>query len=64
MTVETVNASSGEVASYAQGENIDEPLALDRRSGTIDYYEQDGLGSVTLLHSANIFRSYHVSAMR
>jgi RHS repeat-associated protein len=50
--VETVNASGGEVASYAQGPNIDEPLAMDR-SGTIDYYEQDGLGSVTSLTASN-----------
>jgi RHS repeat-associated protein len=50
--VETVNGSGGEVASYAQGQNIDEPLAMDR-SGTIDYYEQDGLGSVTSLTATN-----------
>jgi RHS repeat-associated protein len=50
--VETANASGGEVASYAQGQNIDEPLAMDR-SGTIDYYEQDGLGSVTSLTATN-----------
>jgi YD repeat-containing protein len=49
--VETVNASGGEVGSYVQGDNIDEPLAMDR-SGTIDYYEQDGLGSVTSLTNA------------
>ncbi|MGB7766884.1 MAG: hypothetical protein WBL33_17825 [Candidatus Acidiferrales bacterium] len=50
--VETVNASGGQVASYAQTQNIDEPLAMDR-SGTIDYYEQDGLGSVTSLTATN-----------
>jgi RHS repeat-associated protein len=57
--VETVNGSGGEVASYAQGQNIDEPLAMDR-SGTIDYYEQDGLGSVTSLTASNgtIAQSY------
>lgn len=49
--VETVNASGSEVASYAQSQNIDEPLAMDR-SGTVDYYEQDGLGSVTSLTNA------------
>jgi RHS repeat-associated protein len=49
--VETVNASGAEVASYAQGDNIDEPLAMDR-SGTVDYYEQDGIGSVTSLTNA------------
>jgi len=47
-----VNASGGEVASYAQSWNVDEPLAMDR-SGTIDYYEQDGLGSVTSLMASN-----------
>jgi RHS repeat-associated protein len=50
--VETVNASGGEVASYAQGQNLDEPLAMDR-SGTIDYYEQDGLGALTSLTASN-----------
>ncbi|MGB7229083.1 MAG: RHS repeat-associated core domain-containing protein [Candidatus Acidiferrales bacterium] len=57
--VETVNGSGGEVASYAQGQDIDEPLAMDR-SGTIDYYEQDGLGSVTSLTVANgsVVQSY------
>jgi RHS repeat-associated protein len=49
----------GEIASYAQGPNIDEPLAMDR-SGTIDYYEQDGLGSVTSLtaSSGSVAQSY------
>jgi RHS repeat-associated protein len=50
--VETANASGGEVASYAQGQGIDELLAMDR-SGTVDYYEQDGLGSVTSLTTSN-----------
>ncbi|HTU34692.1 MAG TPA: RHS repeat-associated core domain-containing protein [Candidatus Acidoferrum sp.] len=50
--VETVNGSGGEVASYAQGQNIDEPLAMDR-SGTVDYYEQDGVGSVTSLTASS-----------
>jgi RHS repeat-associated protein len=50
--VETVNASGSEVASYADGPNVDEPLAMDR-SGTIDYYEQDGLDSVTSLTASN-----------
>jgi RHS repeat-associated protein len=50
--VETVNASGGEVASYAQADNIDEPLAMNR-SGTIDYYEQDGLGSITSLTNSS-----------
>jgi hypothetical protein len=39
--VETANSSGGEVARYAQGQNIDEPLAMQRGS-TVDYYEADG----------------------
>jgi RHS repeat-associated protein len=50
--IETVNTSGGEVASYAQGQDIDEPLAMNR-SGIVDYYEQDGLGSVTSLTALN-----------
>jgi len=53
--VETVNGSGGEVASYADGldlQDIDAPLAVDR-SGTVDYYEQDGLNSVTSLTASN-----------
>jgi RHS repeat-associated protein len=50
--VETANGSGGEVASYIQGQNIDAPLAMDRR-GTVDYYEQDGVGSVTSLTAGN-----------
>jgi len=46
--VETANASGGEVASYAQGQNIDEPLAESIGGATYNY-EQDGLGSVTSL---------------
>ncbi|MFZ0784658.1 MAG: RHS repeat-associated core domain-containing protein [Candidatus Acidiferrales bacterium] len=57
--VETLSASGGEVASYAQGPKIDEPLAMDR-SGTVDYYEQDGLGSITSLTapSGSVAQSY------
>jgi RHS repeat-associated protein len=50
--VETVNSSGNVVARYTQGQNIDEPLA-ESRSGTVNYYEQDGLGSVTSLTAAN-----------
>ncbi len=46
--VETVNASGGVVARYTQGLNIDEPLA-ELRGATTDYYEADGLGSITSL---------------
>jgi RHS repeat-associated protein len=46
--VETVNASGGVVARYTQTQNIDEPLA-ELRGTTTDYYEADGLGSVSSL---------------
>jgi RHS repeat-associated protein len=50
--IETVNSAGGLVARYAQGQNIDEPLA-ESRSGTVSYYEQDNVGSVTSLTTAN-----------
>ena len=46
--VEEVNGSGATVAEYALDDNIDEPLALVRNS-TTNYYEADGLGSVTSL---------------
>src|ERR1700688_76755 len=49
--IETVNASGIEVASYTQGLNIDEPLAM-LRGTTTDYYAADGLGSITSLTSS------------
>ena len=49
--VETVNATGGEVAHYVQGVNVDEPLAMQRGT-TTDYYEVDGLGSVSSLSSS------------
>jgi RHS repeat-associated protein len=39
------------VARYTQGQNIDEPLAM-LRGTTTDYYEADGLGSVSSLTDA------------
>jgi len=50
--VETVNGSGATVARYAAGQNIDEQLAM-QRGGTVDYYEQDGLNSVTSLSASN-----------
>lgn len=50
--VETMNGSGGELASYTDGPNLDEPLAMDR-GAAIDYYEQDGLGSVTSMTASN-----------
>ncbi|MHB8412858.1 MAG: RHS repeat domain-containing protein [Candidatus Acidiferrales bacterium] len=57
--VETVNSSGSTVARYADGQNIDEPLAM-QRGATTDYYEADGLGSVTSLTATNgsIAQSY------
>jgi RHS repeat-associated protein len=49
--IETVNSSGGVVARYAQGQNIDEPLA-ESSAGATSYYEADGLGSVTSLSSS------------
>jgi len=46
--IEETNSSGVEIASYTQTQNIDEPLAMDR-GGTIDFYQQDSLGSVTSL---------------
>ncbi|MFZ3200416.1 MAG: RHS repeat-associated core domain-containing protein [Candidatus Acidiferrales bacterium] len=45
---ETVNSSGGAVARYTQAQNVDEPLAM-QHGATIDYYEADGLGSITSL---------------
>src|ERR1044071_4141207 len=49
--IEEMNASGGVVARYAQGLNIDEPLAM-LRGGTASYYNADGLGSITSLANA------------
>jgi RHS repeat-associated protein len=46
--IETVNGSGAEIANYTQTQNIDEPLA-ELRGSTADYYEGDGLGSITSL---------------
>lgn len=46
--VESVNGSGAEVARYASSPQIDEPLA-ESAGGVTDFYEQDGVGSVTSL---------------
>ena len=46
--IEEVNSAGAVVARYAQGLNLDEPLAMLRSSAT-SYYEQDGLGTATSL---------------
>jgi len=48
--IEEVDQSGNIFARYSQGTGIDEPLS-ELRSGTVNYYEQDGLGSVTSLSS-------------
>jgi RHS repeat-associated protein len=49
--IESVNAAGAEVASYTQTQGIDETLA-ELRSSTTDYYDADGLGSITSLSSS------------
>lgn len=46
--IETVDQNGNVLAKFAQGPNIDEPLAESVGGATYDY-EQDGLGSVTSL---------------
>lgn len=50
--LETVNGSGADISEYARGLGIDEPLAIKRVS-TTDYYEQDGLRSITSLTNTN-----------
>jgi len=49
--LETLNASGSEVASYTQTQKIDEKLA-ELRGSTTDYYEVDGLRSITSLSTS------------
>jgi RHS repeat-associated protein len=49
---EQTDAAANVIARYAQGEGIDEPLA-QQQSGAINYYNSDGLGSVTSLSNAS-----------
>ena len=46
--VEELDGSGTVQATYTQGSGVDEPLAM-LRGATTDYYEADGLGSVTSL---------------
>jgi RHS repeat-associated protein len=50
--VEETNSSGTVVARYAQGQNIDEPLAM-LRSSTASYYESDTLGTITSLSNSS-----------
>jgi len=47
---QTVNAAGSTVARYTETQNIDEPLAMQQGT-TTDYYDADGLGSITSLTS-------------
>ncbi len=50
--LETINLSGTVLARYVDSLNIDEPLS-ELISGTTNYYEQDGLGSVSSLSNAS-----------
>jgi len=47
-----LDASGNVVAEYAQGEGVDEPLAL-QRNGATAFYQADGLGSIISLTDAS-----------
>jgi RHS repeat-associated protein len=49
--LETTDQNGNELARYADDLGIDEPLS-ELVSGTVSYYEQDGLGSVTSLSNS------------
>src|SRR5271156_3594952 len=49
--IETANSSGSEIASYTQGEDLDQTFA-EIHSGTTSYYQQDGVNSVTSLTSS------------
>lgn len=51
-SVEELDQAGAELAHYAQGAGVDEPLAA-LRGGTAGFYEQDGLGSVTSLSNSS-----------
>jgi RHS repeat-associated protein len=50
--IEETNAAGTAAARYIQTQNIDEPLAI-LRGTTTDFYEADGLGSVTSLTNSS-----------
>lgn len=50
--IETVDQNGSVLAKFAQGQNIDEPLAESTGGATYDY-EQDGLGSATSLTNSS-----------
>jgi len=56
---EETNSSGTAVARYTQGPSIDEPLTM-LRGGTTNFYDEDGLGSVTSLtnNTGSISQTY------
>jgi len=58
--IEEIDQSGQLLARYSQGRSVDEPLA-ETRSGTTDYFQADGLGSITSLTSppATIVATYN-----
>jgi RHS repeat-associated protein len=50
--IETVDQNGNVLSRFAQDEGVDHPLAESTASG-LDYYEQDGLGSVTSLTNSS-----------
>ena len=50
-SIEEMDNGGNVVARYARAKTLDEPLS-ELRSGATNYYEQDGLGSVTSLSSS------------
>jgi RHS repeat-associated protein len=50
--VETLDNSGNLLSRFTQGPGVDQPLA-EANSGTNDYYEQDGMGSVTSLSNSS-----------
>jgi YD repeat-containing protein len=57
--IEETNAVGAVVARYSQGLNIDQPLAM-LRSGATNYYDTDGLSSITSLSNTDL----HVRLLR
>ncbi|MGA9413411.1 MAG: RHS repeat-associated core domain-containing protein [Terriglobales bacterium] len=50
--LETIDQNGSILARYTQGANVDEPLA-EVGSGGVDFYQQDGLASVTSLSNSS-----------
>jgi RHS repeat-associated protein len=50
--IEAANSAGGLLAHYAQGQSVDQPLAIQQGS-TTSFYEADGLGSITSLTALN-----------